>query len=622
MVAAALRFWKFSSWSLHNDELSTIFRAKYDSLSQVIRNGVMTDVHPLLNELFIYCWMNLFGDSPFAVRFPYVLMGIAGLYFFYRFIRSVSGKTTAILSTTVLASTQLFVLYSQIARPYAMGFFLMMLFAYYWQRLINENHWKWSVIVGLIAALSSMTHYFLALSILLLYLIGIIWLLKSKTHWLKYFSSGIIALILFSPHLSITIDQIRQKGLGWLPTPKDDFFFDFIYFSLNESLWFILIVLLAPLIAQLMGAFRVPSLKEISLSLVFIISYLIGFYYSVNVEPVIQKSTLIFSFPLLLFIPFSFFSHQLSSRSLNIISIILLGLGTFSLIVSANFYGSKQFADFEKVAEHLMNWKDKYGANVTILSSANNPKYLNYYFDQKDYSLDEEMDDFHDREKIEAAVDLIRESKTNYLVLAFANHAIPAEIYEYARLYFPKLLEKHRYFNSEALLLSNEVEKSVEERAYSFFSRLSNRNYSDRWVVNHELFEDSLFYSAPAGFRIRKNDLYFLNYRAKVKQLFRDGSKWLTLRAKLKSKRKNGIHLVVTTERAGEQIDWRSVECDYYHQANDWYEAVFVYQIPESALPNDDLLVYFWNPKFGTALIDDVVLYNYNDSDFDYYQWP
>jgi hypothetical protein len=356
--------------------------------------------------------------------------------------------------------------------------------------------------------------------------------------------------------------------------------------------------------------------------MVFIISYLVGYYYSLNVEPVIQKSTLIFSFPLLLFIPFSFFKDDLSSRHLNTISMVLLGLGIFSLTVSAHFYGPKQFADFEQVAEHLINWKKKYGTNITILSSTNNPEYLNYYYEQKAYPVDEEIDDFYEREKIEAASKLIRESETQYLVLAFANNAIAAEIYEYARLYYPKVIEEHRYFNSEALLLSNEVEDPSKKRAFSFYSQLSDRNYSDRWQVDHQLFEDSLFYSAPAGFHIGENDLYFLNYRAKVKNIFRNGSRWLTISAKMKSRDKNGIHLVVTTERAGEQIDWRSVECDYYHQANDWYDVVFVYQIPESSLPNDDLLVYFWNPKSGTALIDDVELYNYKDSDFDYYRLP
>jgi len=625
LLAAILRFWDFNAWSLHNDELSTIFRAKYDSLKEVIEFGVMSDVHPWLNEVFMHYWIQLFGDSPFAVRLPYVLMSIRGVWYFHSFTRSISGKTAALLATSVVATSQIFVLYSQIARPYAMGFLIMMVFAYSWKRLLDENNWKWSLITGLMATLAAMTHYFLALSVLLLFVIGLFWILQKRALWTRYLSSGFFALILFSPHLAITIDQLSQKGLGWLSKPESDFFIDFIYFSLNESLIFILLILIAPLIAYRMGLFRWPTLKEASLSLVFIASFLIGYFYSVKVEPVIQKSTLIFSFPFLLILPFSFFKDENERREVSIFAGLTMALGLITLIFSANFYGPKAFADFEKVAGHLVNWKSNMGRDLSIISNSSNPKYLNYYYQLKGFELEEEMDSLYGREKIEEAAKIIRESRTENLALAFANANIPPDVYEYARIFYPFEHERNRYFNSEALLLAkvNKTQRSsANARSYSFMTRLSDRNHSDRWEVRPDLYEDSIYLTEPSAFRISENDLYSLTYRTKVKTVFRDGSNWLTLKARMKNPLKNGMHLAVSTERGSEHIDWRSVECDYYHVKGEWYWVTFVYQIPKEALPEDDLLVYFWNPKKGEALIDEVELINYEDSDFDYYQLP
>lgn len=620
LIAAILRFWDFNAWSLHNDELSTIFRASYDSLGELIEKGVRTDVHPILNELFIHFWMKVFGNSPFAVRIPYVIMSIAALFFFYEFFKRLSGRRVALLSLISLSFTQLFVLYSQIARPYALGFFLISVFACCWIRMLENFDRKWLILTSVIAALAAMSHYFLALAVLLLYLIGFFYFKWQKKSILSYLGSGILALLLFSPHLELSISQIKQKGLGWLPTPNSDFFYDFIYFSLNKFLPLILLILMAPLIAYLGNQFRLPNRKEWMLSLVFILSFTIGYQYSIQIEPVIQKSTLIFSFPFIVALPFQFFKSEGKHRLLWIYSIALFLMALSSLIFSARVYGPKAFADFEMVAEKIQLWKSDHGSELTVLSSSSNPAYFDYYFKRKGELIQEDMDDFYGREKIEQAVELIRDSKSSYLALAFANMPIPPEVYEYALLFYPEEIERKRGFNSEALLLGKKLENELPGRKASFVSELSDAQHSDRWEIRDELVSDSLYFSRPAAFKINSDDLYALTFRAKVKHLFRDGSKWLTLKALARSEINSGVHLAVSIERNGESIDWRSIELDYYHHDSQWFPVIFVYQLAKQARENDNLLIYFWNPEAEEIWLDDIIVANYMDSDFNYYQ--
>jgi hypothetical protein len=46
-LACLLRFYGLSNQSLWNDELSSWARSNYSDFTSVIKNGVMTDVHPL-----------------------------------------------------------------------------------------------------------------------------------------------------------------------------------------------------------------------------------------------------------------------------------------------------------------------------------------------------------------------------------------------------------------------------------------------------------------------------------------------------------------------------------------------------------------------------------------------
>ena len=124
-IGAVFRFYGFSDWSLSNDELSAIARTNFNSFSELIDKGIWVDGHPALIQIFEYYWIKLFGNSVFAVRLPFVLMGIGSSIYFYKLCTNWLNRNAALLGLALFISNYHFVLYSQVARPYVAGLFFV-----------------------------------------------------------------------------------------------------------------------------------------------------------------------------------------------------------------------------------------------------------------------------------------------------------------------------------------------------------------------------------------------------------------------------------------------------------------------------------------------------------------
>ena len=116
IVGSFLRFWNYFSIPFMFDELSAMGRTTYDTFSDVIRFGVVErDSHPAGVQVFLYYWVQLFGNSEPVVKLPFLIAGIASIWVSYKIGELWFGKPTAILTAAFVSSLQLFVMYSQIA---------------------------------------------------------------------------------------------------------------------------------------------------------------------------------------------------------------------------------------------------------------------------------------------------------------------------------------------------------------------------------------------------------------------------------------------------------------------------------------------------------------------------
>ena len=210
VLGAVLRFWNFSEIPFTHDEFSALGRLHFDSFGELIAKGVKIDGHPAGVHVFMYYWIQLFGESEIAVKFPFITMGIASIYLIYSIGKLWFNYSVGLISAAFMATMEFSVMYSQIARPYISGLFLCLLMVVYWSKLIKTpqtNFWKNYTGFVLAAALCAYNHHFSLLFAAIVGVSGVF--LVQKKYLLKYALSGLAIFVLYLPHLSIFLYQLN-----------------------------------------------------------------------------------------------------------------------------------------------------------------------------------------------------------------------------------------------------------------------------------------------------------------------------------------------------------------------------------------------------------------------------
>ena len=303
MLAAALRFFHFTDIPFTHDEFSAIRRTSYNSLSQLLNLGVKNDGHPALVQVFLYYYIQWVGPVEHWIKLPFILSGIGVVCLLYMSTRQRLGETSAIVIATLSGLLSYPLYFSQIARPYISGLFLVLMAFYFWQRLMYGKPKWWDFVTYSIAlALCAYNHHFSALQAAIIALSGLF--IVKADYRRGYLLSLFGAMVLYAPHLPIFIFQLQKGGVGgpegWLPAPQVDFITHYLQYVFHFSWWMYGI-------AGLLVLWSFTTLKQGTLTrfrllmlMWFAIPFAIGFAYSYWVNPVLQHSVLLFGFPFLL----------------------------------------------------------------------------------------------------------------------------------------------------------------------------------------------------------------------------------------------------------------------------------------------------------------------------------
>ncbi len=390
LAGTVMRFYHYNAWSLSNDELSALTRLKFDSYGEMIEKGVRTnDMHPIGVQSFLWFWTHLFGTSETAVRLPFVVVGSCSVILFYLTCRNFFGRSSALMSTGVFAALQFPLLYAQLARPYSPGLFFSLLTVYAWTNIVwNHRTWKWSdgllFVVGVLGCMYS--HYFSFLFAGIVGLAGLIFIRGTALR--NYLICGAVIFLLYLPNFNVFMTQFRVGGLGgpegWLGPPETDAIWQYIVFCFNDSIGLLLCFSL--IAAFFLFRYRNGKIwtKPHSLAFAFfIIPALVAYFYSVFKNPVFQYSILIFSFPFLIMLLFSWFKPQ-ELKSSHVLQIVLVFLLTFyNTVIVKGFYSNQFFAPFSNVAERCAYYAEKYSpAKVDATVNVIHPDYIHYYADK------------------------------------------------------------------------------------------------------------------------------------------------------------------------------------------------------------------------------------------------
>ncbi|HON18386.1 MAG TPA: glycosyltransferase family 39 protein [Salinivirgaceae bacterium] len=333
-LATVLRFYQYSNIPFTHDEYSAINRLQFNSVDSLIENGIKVDGHPAGVQLFLYYYTSIFETiSPSMVRLPFTILGILSVVLIVLIGKKLFSIEAGLLAGSVAAVSQYFIFYSVVARPYSPGLFFTLFSIWILLKIADDEEKSlfWFFLYALNLTLAALMQHFAAFTAFLIYLLG--FGVIRQTSRKKYLLSGALSVILYLPHLSITIAQLNMKGVGaWLPVPDWSFLWEHLRYPFHYSWWFFIVFILSVVSSLFFYFSRRLQFRWFFLFLVWFITYFTAFFYSRNVSSVMQNSVLLFSYAGLLI----FFSAGITIFSVSWVrwGIILYTLvaGTFTLI--------------------------------------------------------------------------------------------------------------------------------------------------------------------------------------------------------------------------------------------------------------------------------------------------
>ncbi len=186
--------------------------------------GVLTtfrgDTHHPLYSVFGRIALLLFGESPWALRLPAVVFGVASVPATYVVARLVASRREALIACLLLAVSYHHVWFSQNARGYTLIALLALLATWALVKMLETSSWPMAFAYAAFAALGSYTHatmVFVAVGQAVA--AAIVWLWperqQQRTDWRVAVSAfalaGLFTLVLYAPMLGQVVDFFTNK---------------------------------------------------------------------------------------------------------------------------------------------------------------------------------------------------------------------------------------------------------------------------------------------------------------------------------------------------------------------------------------------------------------------------
>lgn len=459
LLSAVLRLWKLGSVPFMHDEFSALGRTCYDNFYDLIHEGVMLgDSHPAGTHVFLYILVNIFGWNAFWLKLPFALMGVASVYLTFVIANQWFNKNVGLVSAAFVSVSELFLFYSQLARPYSPGLFFTLLFVYFWNRILFDKQriTFWTCLgFALSAFLTAEMQMFSMAQAGLIAMTGLFFLRNiDKTRRKAYLWSCVAAIILFLPTFPIFYYQIFVYGSigGWLSAPKPTFFTDFLQYSLNYSNLFIFTMLIVVLLPIIVGN-RTKDKKfsiRICCLIWFVVPFAVALAYSYIKEPIIQYSTLIFSFPFLIICAFSFFDETISKKIMTAVVGIVLLFGLTSLVIDRQYFNQVYHQGFDQVAVEMAKAQERYGDSIGFVSYSDRTFMAEFY--QKKAGINNAKYFCEDDELFDYQQFIISCDK-DYLAVGLTDHAdMSWELAAVAE--YPYLIQENTWFTTRYLVLT------------------------------------------------------------------------------------------------------------------------------------------------------------------------
>ena len=579
VFAFLIRLYHGLSFGFSNDELSGLARLQFNNLSDLLYKGVAIDAHPPFVQFFMYFWTKFFGTSLLAVRLPFILAGTVSVWAAYKAGNAWFNYTSGVIAASFIAFTGYTVLYGEIARPYSFGLLFSTLTLWYWGRIFirKETALRNFMMLGIWVLLSMYTHYYAFFVSGVMFASALFFLDKST--FKKYIYASLLLIVFYIPYIPVFIQQMGYGGVGgpdgWLGKPSADWLWNYFVYVNNDSFLLIFVSIVGFIIA-IISLIKTNIFKAFLLPTWFFIAFLFGYIYSLQVNPILQHSILLFCFPCLVI----FIAYGLSylNKILNpILSVVIITLLVFSTTDQNGFFKKQHFGSFDLPANDFKEWSEKIPrSKVFSIIDVHHPFYINYYLDNNDPKPD--VSRLENPKSWQFFIDALENPNIEYLIFGWSTKHQQPEIYSAIQHFFPFTIEENIYFNSRMSLFSRKNQKIQKD-----YSEVVLFNQSETIEKEKQNFEADRAYGANIKVHnIVLTDSIPLIIEAMVSVLSGDSlESLLVIDALLEN---------------GEKL-WKGTNLSIFKSQDSSYYAFTSLTLPENAQGIKELKVYIWNNK-------------------------
>ena len=206
--------------SIWLDEAFSLFMMKHDIIDMVKCTAI--DVHPPLYYILLKVFISIFRIvNPIIISKIFSILPIIILLIIsYTTIKNTFGKKVSFIFNLLLLGMPHILYYSIEIRMYSFAFMFVTLLYLYSYRWCMNNNKKDLIKLTIFAIASVYTHYFSAISAMLIYFIILVYKIikKEKKDIINILISGIIVSLCYLPWIYVLLKQILQvKESYWIP---------------------------------------------------------------------------------------------------------------------------------------------------------------------------------------------------------------------------------------------------------------------------------------------------------------------------------------------------------------------------------------------------------------------
>ena len=204
LLGLFLRLHDLDKESLWLDEVYSLRSAQAETFPQLVSGIEEMEGSPFGHHLLLRYWIKLFGNSAFSVRFPSVIFGVLAILVMYKISLILTNRKIALLSSLLLSTSMLQVLFSQEARLYSLYGFLTLLATYFFINIIKKD--KYYLPYAIFLLLAFYVNY-LTGALLIIYT-----LIARKKEKLLF--TNLIIFLLTIPLMPLLLDQFVTGNTG------------------------------------------------------------------------------------------------------------------------------------------------------------------------------------------------------------------------------------------------------------------------------------------------------------------------------------------------------------------------------------------------------------------------